>query len=77
MNANTSVDTYNLIQILIKKAYFPKNDFMHLSAKNSLNFTCGQYFFMKLAPLCSVDTELSIHTKNSIFMKNPQWSLFS
>ena len=35
--------------------------------KNTRNFACGQYFFMTLAPLGSVDTELSIHTKNSIF----------
>ena len=56
-----------------------KNDFMYIPQclKNSHNFTCGQYFFMKLAPLCSADTELLNHAKNSIFMKNPEWSLFS
>ena len=39
--------------------------------KNSHNFTCGQYFFMKPAPLCSADTELLIHTKNSLYEKSP------
>ena len=32
---------------------------------------------MKLAPLDSAHTKLSIHAKNSIFMKYPKWSLFS
>ena len=32
---------------------------------------------MKLAPLDSAHTKLSIHAKNSIFMKYPEWSLFS
>ena len=34
-------------------------------------------FFMKLAPLDSAHIKLSIHAKNSIFMKYPEWPLFS
>ena len=45
--------------------------------KNGQNSTCDQYFFVKLAPLDSAHIELSIHAKNSIFMKYPKWSLFS
>ena len=44
--------------------------------KNGHNFTCDQYFFMKLAPLDSAHIELSIHAKNSIFLKNCKWSIF-
>ena len=32
MNIISYVDAYNLIQILIKNAHFPKNVFMYLSA---------------------------------------------
>ena len=45
--------------------------------KNGLNSTCDQYFCLKHAPLDSAHTELSIHAKNSVFMKYPEWSLFS
>ena len=45
--------------------------------KNGHNSTYDRDFFMKLAPLDSAHTELSIHAKNSIFMKYPERSLFS
>ena len=45
--------------------------------KNGHNSTCDGYFFMKLVLLDSAYIELSIHAKNSIFMKYPEWSLFS
>ena len=44
--------------------------------KNGHNSACGQYFFLKLAPLYSALTELSIYAKNSILMKISQQSLF-
>ena len=72
MNTISYMGTYNLIQNLIENASFLKNDFMYLH-----NFACGQYPFMKFSPLCSADIELLKHAKNSIFMKNPKWSLFS
>ena len=37
---------------------------------------CDQYFFVKLAPLYSVQTELSVHAKNPVLIKNFQCSLF-
>ena len=37
--------------------------------KNGHNFTCDKYFFMKLAPLELAHIGLSIHAKNSVFMK--------
>ena len=33
-------------------------------------------FFMKLTLLDSTHTELSIHAKNSVFMKYLEWNLF-
>ena len=44
---------------------------------NGHNSAYDQYFFMKPAPLDSAHIELSIHAKNSIFIKYPEWSLFS
>lgn len=64
-------DVYNLI---IFNTYFLKITIMTRVHKNGHNLACDQYFFLKLAPLFSTQTELSIHTKNSIFMKNPKWS---
>ena len=43
--------------------------------KNGHNSACDQYFFMKLAPLDSAHIELSVHAKNSNFIKYPEWSL--
>ena len=50
---------------ILKNAHLPKkkkkkNDFMYIPQclKNSHDFTCGQYFFMKLAPLCLADTAI-------------------
>ena len=57
--------------------HFPKNECTYPSAENGHNSACDHYFFMKLAPLDLALTELSLHAKNSIFMKYPEWSLFS
>ena len=75
MGANNCSQTHTN---LIKYAHFPKSK-SNISTcvyKTGHNFTCDQYFIMKLTPLDSVHTELSIHAKNSIFMKYPE-SLFS
>ena len=64
MNTISYVDAYNLIQILNKNAHFRKTTLCTSVLKKGHNFACDQYFFMKLAPLCLVDTELLIHTKN-------------
>ena len=40
-------------------------------SKNGHNSTCDQYFSLKLAPLFSVYTEISIHAKSTKFMKIP------
>ena len=47
---------------------------MHKKGHNS---ACDQQLFMRLAPLYSEHSGLSIHAKNSVLMKNPQWSLIS
>ena len=65
------------IQLNVKNVHFRKKTLCTLVVKNSHNSACGQYFFMKLVPLCSADTELLNRTKNSIFMRNPKYSLFS
>jgi hypothetical protein len=46
---------------------------MHENGHNSAR---DQDFPLKLAPLHSAQTELSIHTKISLFMKNYEQSLF-
>ena len=65
-------EVYNLF-----KTYFPKIAIMILVHKNGHNLACDQYFFLKLAPLFSTQTELPIHTKNSIFTKNLKCPFFS
>ena len=77
MDIISCLDVHNLIQKIIINAYFPKIDILTLVYKNGHNLACVQYFFLKLSPVCSTQTELSIHAKNSILMKNPKWSLFS
>ena len=74
MNVISYVGKCNLIQIKNTKKI---TTLCTAVLKNSHNSTSGQYFFMKLAPLCLADTELLKHAKNSILMKNPKWSLFS
>ena len=55
---------------------FPKMNVSTRLHKNGHNSTHDQYFFTKLAPLDSAHIELSIHAKNSVFMKNCKWSIF-
>ena len=64
------------VYLIIKNAYFLKNECITQLHKNGHNFTCDQYFFMKFAPLDSAHVGLSIHAKNSVFMKNCKWSIF-
>ena len=71
------LEVYNLMYEIIFKTYFPKIAIMTLVHENGHNLACDQYFFLKLAPLFSTQTELPIHTKNSTFMKNPECPLFS
>ena len=76
VNLIISPDTYNLILNLIKMHIFRKTNVSTRLHKNGHNFTCDQYLFVKLAPLDSAYTVLSIHAKNSVFMKNCKWSIF-
>ena len=85
ISESISSDTYNLIPnpnpmynliLNLKVRIFRKTNVSTRLYKNGHNFTCDQYFFMKLAPLDSAHTELSIHAKNSVFMKNCEWSIF-
>ena len=72
MGANNCSETYSLV-IKILHIFQISNISTCVYNKNSHNST----FFMELAPLDSAHTELSIHAKNSFFMKYPEWSLFS
>ena len=65
------------ICLIIKNVYFPKNECITQLHKNGHNFTCDQCFFMKFTLLDSAHIGLSIYAKNSIFMKNCKWSIFS
>ena len=69
-------DVYNLMEEIIINTNFPKIGILTYVHKNDHNLACDRYFFLKPSPFCSTHAELSIHTKNSIFMKNPKWSLF-
>ena len=62
MNLISYVGKCNSIQI--KNTHLKKITTLCTSVlKNSHSSTSGQYFFMKLAPLCSADTELLKHAK--------------
>ena len=65
------------LQFNVRNTYFLKIAVMTLVHENGHNLACDQYYFLKLAPLFSTQIKLSIHTKNSIFMKNPKCSLVS
>ena len=70
-------EVYNLMEeIIIIIADFPKIDSLTYVHKKDHNLACDQHFLLKPSLLCSTRTELSIHAKNSIFMKYPKWSLF-
>ena len=61
------LDVYNLMYEKNFNTYFPKIAIMTLVYKNGHNLACDQYFFLKLAPLFSTQTELPIHTKKHDF----------
>ena len=58
----------NLVQNLIKKNIFRKTTLSTRIDMNGHNSACDQYFSLKLAPLYLVQTELSIHAKNSVLI---------
>ena len=64
MGVNNCSDTYNLKIMCI----FQKSNIIKVVI-TPLNY--DQYFLLKLAPLDSAHTELSIHAKNSIILSGP------
>ena len=53
----------------LKMRIFRKTNVSTRLHKNGHNSTCDHYFFMKLVPLDSAHIGLSIHAKNSVFIK--------
>ena len=70
-------DVHNLIKEIILNAYFPKVVILTHVHEKTHNLACDQHSFFKPSPFYSALTELSRYVKNSIFMKYPEWPLFS
>ena len=77
LHVNYSYGHYYLLGYIQISVNFRKSMYLPECMKMVITRLVINIFFMKLAPLDSAHIELSIHAKNSIFIRYPEWSLFS
>ena len=70
-------DVHNLMEEIILNAYFLNVVILTHVHEKAYNLACDQHLFFKPSLSYSALTELSRYVKNSIFMKYPEWPLFS